>query len=93
MQLAGKNLAHIVHIVMFKSLVGKILAGLDKSAKIFHHQNFALYGNYLKFVRSATTLITCNLLFPFFFLSLFHIITIILSHHPTRQTTQFYNID
>ena len=30
--------------LMFKNLVGKILAGLDKSTKIFHHQNFALYG-------------------------------------------------
>ena len=54
MQLAGKNfgessttgLSHI-YMVTFKSLAGKILAGLDKSAesaKIFYHQNFALYG-------------------------------------------------
>ena len=34
----------IVYMVTFKNLVGEILADLDKSAKIFHHQNFALYG-------------------------------------------------
>ena len=52
MQLAGKNLANPAQLVFtspctsltFKNLAGKILAGLDKSAKIFHHQNFALYG-------------------------------------------------
>ncbi len=37
------GLSRIVYIVTFKNLAGKILAGLDKSAKIFHHQNFALY--------------------------------------------------
>ena len=50
MQLAESSttgLSRIVYMVTFKNLVGKILAGLDKSAKsvkIFHHQNFALYG-------------------------------------------------
>ena len=41
------GLSCIVYMVMFKSLAGKILAGLDKSAKsakIFHYQNFVLYG-------------------------------------------------
>ena len=33
---------HIVYMVMFKNLAGKIL---DKSAKIFYHQNFVLYGS------------------------------------------------
>ena len=47
----GKNLANPAQLVhkclTFKISAGKILAGLDKfakSAKIFHHQNFALYG-------------------------------------------------
>ena len=31
------GLSRIVYMVMFKNLVGKILAGLDKFAKIFHH--------------------------------------------------------
>ena len=38
------GLSRIVYMVTFKSLAGKILAGLDKSGKIFHHQNFPLYG-------------------------------------------------
>ena len=50
MQLEGKNLANPTQLVCcvlytwshFKILVGKILA---ESAKIFHHQNFALYGS------------------------------------------------
>ena len=37
------DLLRIVYMVMFKNLAGEILAGLDKSTKIFHHQNFGLY--------------------------------------------------
>ena len=39
------GLSRIVHMVTFKNLEGKTLAGIRKSAKIFHCQNFALYGN------------------------------------------------
>ena len=41
------GLLSIVYMVTCKNLVVKILVGLDKSAKIFHHQNFALYGIWL----------------------------------------------
>ena len=47
--IGGTNPAQLVFTnphtsITFKILAGKILAGLDKSAKIFHHQNFMLYG-------------------------------------------------
>ena len=38
------GLSCVAYTVMFKNLAGKFLARLDKSAKIFHHQNFVLYG-------------------------------------------------